>query len=264
MSSKYPSVTCYCPIFKGGQFIKGYMEDMLRQTIFKEVQFFILDCASPDNEAEIIEPYAKQHPNITYKRLDKDPGLYPAWNFCIQNTNGNFLTNWNVDDRKTPWSLEIMRDRLVLNDDIDLVYGNTVMSSIPNEIWSNITSKYTYICNETDSWKDLLRNNNPHCMPMWRRSIHDRFGYFDEDYLTSSDADLWLKAAKGGSQMKKIDDTVGIYYYNPTGRSSNPETLKQMVYEVNEMRRKYEPNYKSPQELRATLAPVNFSTISKT
>jgi hypothetical protein len=101
-------------------------------------------------------------------------------------------------------------------------------------------------------------------MPMWRRSIHDRFGYFDEDYLTSSDADLWLKAAKGGSQMKKIDDTVGIYYYNPTGRSSNPETLKQMVYEVNEMRRKYEPNYKSPQELRATLAPVNFSTISKT
>ena len=40
------------------------------------------------NEAEVIEPYAKQHPNITYKRLDKDPGLYPAWNICIQNTYG--------------------------------------------------------------------------------------------------------------------------------------------------------------------------------
>ena len=115
MSSKYPSVTCYCPVFKGGRFIKGYMEDMLCQTIFKEVQFFILDCASPDNEAEIILPYTKQHPNITYKRLDKDPGLYPAWNFCIQFTNGDFLTNWNVDDRKTPWSLEVMRDFLVLN-----------------------------------------------------------------------------------------------------------------------------------------------------
>jgi glycosyltransferase involved in cell wall biosynthesis len=240
------------------------MEDMLRQTIFKEVQFFILDCASPDNEAEIISPYAKQHPNITYKRLDKDPGLYSAWNFSIQNTDGDFLTNWNVDDRKTPWSLEAMRDSLVLNSDVDLVYGNTVVSPVPNEAWSQVLTKHTYICNETNNWKDLLQNNNPHCMPMWRRSIHDRFGYFDEDYLTASDADLWLKAAKGGSRMKKIDDTVGIYYYNPTGRSSNPETLKQMVYEVNEMRRKYEPNYKSPQELRATLAPVNFSTISKT
>jgi glycosyltransferase involved in cell wall biosynthesis len=253
MSSKYPTLTCYCSVFKGGQFIKGYMEDMLRQTIFKEVQFFILDCASPDNEAEIISPYAKQHPNIIHKRLDKDPGLYSAWNFCIQNTDGDFLTNWNVDDRKTPWSLEIMRDSLVLNSDIDLVYGNTIVSSAPNEVWPHVTTKNAYICNETNSWKDLLLNNNPHCMPMWRRSIHDRSGYFDEDYLTSSDADLWLKAAKSGSRMKKIDDIVGIYYYNPTGRSSNPETLKKMEHEVNEMRRKYEPNYKSPHEIGTIL-----------
>jgi hypothetical protein len=152
-----------------------------------------------------------------------------------------------------------MRDFLVLNDDIDLVYGNTVVSSVSNEVWSNITTKNTYFCNETNNWKDLLQNNNPHCMPMWRRSIHDRVGYFNEDYLTSSDADLWLKAAKGGSQMKKIDDIVGIYYNNPTGRSSNPETLKEMVNEVNEMRRKYEPNYKSPQERATSTAPVNFS-----
>ena len=224
------------------------MEDILNQTVFTEIQFFILDCASPDNEAETILPYTEQYPNITYKRLDKDPGLYPAWNFSIQNTDGDFLTNWNVDDRKTPWSLEAMRDSLVLNSDIDLVYGDTVVSSVPNEAWSQALTKHTYICNETNSWKDLLQNNNPHCMPMWRRSIHDRFGYFNEDYLTASDADLWLKAAKGGSRMKKIDDIMGIYYYNPTGRSSNPETLKEMVDEVNGMRRKYDPNYKSPHE----------------
>ena len=83
MSSKYPSVTCYCPVFKGGEFVKGYMEDMLRQTIFEEVSFFILDCASPHNEGEIILHYTKQYPNITYVQgIDKDPGLYPAWNFC--------------------------------------------------------------------------------------------------------------------------------------------------------------------------------------
>jgi len=50
--------------------------------------------------------------------------------------------------------------------------------------------------------------------------------------------------------MKKINDIVGIYYHNPTGRSSDPATLKEMVNEVNEMRRKYEPNYKSPHETK--------------
>ena len=264
MSSKYPNVTCYCPVFKGGEFIKGYMEDMLRQTIFKEVQFFILDCASPDNEVEAISPYTKKYSNITYRRLDKDPGLYPAWNFCIQNTEGDFLTNWNIDDRKTPWSLEVMRDFLVLNDDIDLVYGDTIVSTSPNENWSNIQSTNAYICNETNSWKDLLQNNNPHCMPMWRRTIHDRFGYFNEDYLTASDADLWLKASKEGVKMQKIHDTVGIYYHNPKGRSSDPHTLKTMIEEVNEMRRKYDPTYKSPQDSGTASVPVNFSTITQT
>ena len=262
MSSKYPTVSCYCPVFKGGEFIKGYMEDMLAQTIFEEVQFFILDCASPDGEAATIEPYTERYPNIIYQRLDKDPGLYPAWNFCIKNTNGDFLTNWNVDDRKTPWSLEIMRDALVLDKDIDLVYGDTVISTSPNEDWSNIKSTNTYICNETNNWKDLLQNNNPHCMPMWRRTLHDRFGFFDESYLTASDADLWLKAAKNGAKMRKIHDTTGIYYHNPKGRSSDPTTLKTMIEEVNEMRKKYEPTYGSPQEPMSAPEPVVFSSIA--
>ena len=225
------------------------MEDMLCQTIFKEVNFFMLDCASPDNEVEVITSYAK-YPNITYLRLEKDPGLYPAWNACIRHTKSDLLTNWNIDDRKSPWSLEVMRDSLVLNPDIDLVYGDTIVSTTPNEDWSVLQSKELYICNETHDWTDLLRNNNPHCMPMWRRTIHDSFGYFDEEYKTASDADLWLKAAKAGSKMKKIDNIVGVYYHNPTGRSSDPATLKEMVNEVNEMRRKYEPNYKSPHEIK--------------
>ena len=261
MSSKYPSVTCYCSVLNGGKFIEGYMEDILRQTIFKEVRFFILDCASTHDEALTIVPYTQQHSNITYQRLDKDPGLYSAWNFCIKNTDGDFLTNWNIDDRKTPWSLEVMRDALVLNKDIDLVYGDTVVSDSPNENWSNIQSTNTYICNETNNWRDLLRNNNPHCMPMWRRSLHDRFGYFNEDYLTASDADLWLKASKEGAGMQKIHDVTGIYYHNPEGRSSDPETLKAMVEEVDNMRRKYEPTYKSPQEPMSTPEPVVFSSI---
>jgi len=262
MSSKYPSLTCYCPIYKGGQFIEGYMEDMLSQTIFKEVNFFILDCNSPDNEVEVINKYAR-HSNISYLKLDKDPGLYAAWNVCIKSTQSDLLTNWNVDDRKSPWSLEIMRDSLVLNRNIDLVYGPTIVSHTANENWTNLESKELYICNETRDWKDLLANNNPHCMPMWRRSLHDRFGYLNEEYETASDADFWLKVAKKGVQMKKIYDTVGIYYQNPKGRSSDPATLKKMIEEVDEMRRKYEPTYISPQKPSGELTAPTFSPISQ-
>jgi len=260
MSREYPSLTCFCPLYKGAKFIKGYMEDLVSQTIFDQVNFFILDCNSPDNESEVIHNYTHYN-NISYVRLEKDPGLFAGWNVSIKNTTSDLLTNWNVDDRKSPWSLEIMRDYLSLNSDIDLVYGNTIVSQKANENWTNLESRQLYICNETGGWQDLLRNNNPHCMPMWRRDIHDRFGYFDEKYLTASDADLWLKAAKGGSKMKKINEIIGIYYYNPEGRSSDPTTIKRMTKEIHKMRKKYEPTYESHLKPFASPSPVTFSKI---
>ena len=236
------------------------MEDLVRQTIFDQVNFFILDCNSPDNESDVIHNYT-HHDNISYVRLEEDPGLFAGWNVSVKNTTSDLLTNWNVDDRKSPWSLEIMRDCLSLNSDIDLVYGNTIVSQKANENWTNLESRQLYICNETSGWQDLLRNNNPHCMPMWRRDIHDRFGYFDEKYLTASDADLWLKAAKGGSKMKKINEIIGIYYYNPEGRSSDPTTIKRMTKEIHKMRKKYEPTYESHLKPFASPSPVTFSKI---
>ena len=44
---------------EGGLFVEGYMEDMLAQTVFEEVDFFILDCNSPDGEQEVIKKYTK-------------------------------------------------------------------------------------------------------------------------------------------------------------------------------------------------------------
>ena len=57
---------------------------------------------------------------------------------------------------------------------------------------------------------------------------------------------------------------MGIYYYNPEGRSSDPTTLKYMVEEVNEMRKKYEPTYESSQKPVNPTSPVAFSRIKQT
>ena len=76
-------------------------------------------------------------------------------------------------------------------------------------------------------------------MPLWRKDIHTRFGPFNETYQTASDSDMWLRSAVGGAIIKMVNHPVGLYFYNPLGRSSNPETLKQMVSEVNSMRQKY-------------------------
>ena len=69
----------------------------------------------------------------------------------------------------------------------------------------------------------MLRGNLPHNNPMWRKNLHETFGYFREDYKSASDWEFWLRCVFGGSKFKKLQDTLGIYYFNPNGMSTNKD-----------------------------------------
>lgn len=228
----------FCSFYKGEQFIKGYIDNMLQQNIFKDIEFIFLDCNSPENEKEYILPVAEKYSNVKYHKLDSDPGLYAGWNEAVKLCSSSIIGNWNIDDRKSYNSFDILLRAFGRDPELDLVYGITYMSYKANEKYedNNYTEIYAAL---PHTKRNLFIHNSPHCMPLWKKSIHDRFGYFNTDYLTASDGDMWLRIADAGAKISMVNHPVGLYYHNPTGRSSNPETLKQMVDEVNRMRSKY-------------------------
>lgn len=228
----------FCTIYKGEKFVKGYVDDMLKQTVFDRTEFIFLDCNSPENEREILEPLVTKYSNIVYKRLDNDPGLYAAWNIAVKMCSAPIIGNWNIDDRKNSNSIEILLRAFERDSELDLAYGLTYVSTIANETYEDNNYDIVYPC-LPHSLKNLMINNSPHCMPLWKKTIHERFGYFDESYKTASDGDLWLRCAVGGAKIKMINHPVGLYYYNPQGRSTDPQHLLEMVAEVQSMRQKY-------------------------
>lgn len=228
----------FCSIYKGQKFLNGYIENMLKQSMFSDIEFVLLDCASPENERVYIEPLTQKYSNIKYYRLESDPGLYAAWNIAVKKCSAPIIGNWNIDDRKNVHSTEILYKAFERDPSLDLAYGLTYVSTIANETYENNSYENIYPC-LPHSVKNLLINNSPHCMPMWKKSIHDRFGYFDESYKTASDGDLWLRCAVGGARIQMVNHPVGLYYHNPTGRSTDPKHLLEMVAEVQQMRQKY-------------------------
>lgn len=228
----------FCSLYKGEKFLQGYLNDMFRQTVFANTQFIFLDCDSPENEQEILAPLANRYSNIIYSRLVADPGLYQAWNLAIRKCSAPIIGNWNIDDRKSPNSIEILLNRLERKPDVDVAYGITYVSYVANEKYED--NEYTHIYPYLPhSLENLLRNNSPHCMPLWRKSLHDRFGYFDESYMSAADGEFWLRCAFGGAKLELVNHPVGLYYENPTGRSTNPEHLHKCLEEVRRSRQKY-------------------------
>jgi len=228
----------FCSLYKGEKFIQGYIEDVLAQSIFKDIEFIFLDCNSPENEKDFIIPLTKEYSNIKYHRLDNDPGLYSAWNIAVKMCSSKIIGNWNVDDRKNSNGIELLLKKIIKYPEIDMIYGFTYVSKIANEKYDDNSFQeiYPYLPHSTEN---LLKNNSPHCMPLWRKDLHEKFGYFDENYKCASDGDMWLRFSVGGAIIGLMNHPVGLYYQNPTGRSTDPTNLKENIEEVQKMRSKY-------------------------
>lgn len=225
----------FCSFFKAEQFIQGYIDNMLEQSIFHQIEFVFVNCASSENEEQYILPLLKKYPNIKYVKLETDPGLYAAWNISIQNCSSDIVSNWNADDRKNKEGLEILIRELEQDLSLDMVYGQLAMSTIPNETYEQ-NQKKEWFKTEYPSFINFLIHNSPHCMPVWRKRIHEFCGYFSEHYDCVSDSELWLKLLVNKGKIKPILEPVGIYYFNPTGRSSSPERQLSNYQEARKMK----------------------------
>lgn len=228
----------FCSFYNGEKFIESYLDNVLEQSIFKNIEFIFLDCNSQQNEHKYILPLSNQYDNIKYYKLDRDPGLYAAWNIAVKKCSASIIGNWNIDDRKNKEGIEILLKQFETDPLLDVAYGLTYISKIANEKYIDNSFNEIYPC-LPHSLHNLILNNSPHCMPLWRQSIHTKVGYFDESYKTAADGDLWLRCAVAGCRIRMINHPVGLYYDNPLGRSTNPETLQQMITEVQQMRSKY-------------------------
>ena len=141
----------------------------------------------------------------------------------IKMSSGEYVTNVNCDDRRAKWGLESQAKTLVSSPDIDLVYNDSYITHEPNTRWHQLEPNTQHYNFEQFSKEAMLRGNLPHNNPMWRKNIHEKHGYFNEEYRSAGDWDLWLRCAFGGSKFKKCDELLGVYYFNPTGMSTNPE-----------------------------------------
>jgi len=241
-----PKISFITSMFNSEEYFEGFMEDITKQTIFKDkCELVLVNCASKQDEDKLIKPWLERYPdNIKYIKLDKDPGIYAAWNLAIKESSGEFISNANMDDRKSPEFAEKLAKYLYAHKDIDCVYTENFMTREPNETFVDNSSNGQIYPAEEFSKEAMLRGNPPHCMPMWRKTLHEVNGWFDENYRSASDWDFWLRCAFAGSSYKKLYEPLGLYYFNPNGMSTNLENNHWKYEEEKGIFKKYMELYK--------------------
>jgi glycosyltransferase involved in cell wall biosynthesis len=223
-----PRVSIITSVYKGDQFIEGFMEDIVRQTIFNQCELIMINANSPGNEEQVIRKYMKKYSNIIYIKLDHDPGMYEVWNIAIKMSKSEYLTNANLDDRLKENCYEVHARALDKFSDVDLVYSGCYRSYIPNETFKQnnhqIEAPHSQYCfNKKRLIEDHICYPNNH--PMWRKSIHRRYGLFNKRYKSAGDLEMWVRAAGfGNAQFRGIKGFYGLCFMNPQGLSTSKES----------------------------------------
>jgi hypothetical protein len=217
-------LTIITSLYKGEKYLQTFLENIISQTVFSECQLFIIDANSPESEREIAQPYLEAYSNIKYLRLAEKINIYEAWNLAIKESKSEFITNANVDDLQRNDAFELKIQALRDNLEIDVVYSDVYYSFLANMPFEIVEKCGIKTNLPTVNKYNLLAINSPHNSPMWRRTLHDKIGYFETNYKSAADYEFWLRAVLAGSAFLKIPEPVVVYYQNPQGMSSKENT----------------------------------------
>ena len=193
-------------MFNSGKFLNEFLYNIVRQD-FQDFELILIDGASTDNTLEVINAFKTANQSLNLHVLSEpDSGIYDAMNKGISRSKGQWLYFMGSDDRFfSPNVLKDIYDQIV-NEYVDLIYGNV----------QGVTSKVRYVYDTTSK---VLSTGIHHQSVFYKARLFKEIGKYDLRFRVASDYHFTLKAfLRDCYSIKYIDYDVA--YYGEGGYSS--------------------------------------------
>jgi glycosyltransferase involved in cell wall biosynthesis len=237
-------VSAIASLYRGGEYIEQFMQNITSQSLFARSELIIIDADSPENEYEVIARYMERFPNIVYHRAATRIGIYEAWNLGVQMAKGRYVTNTNMDDLRRHDSFERQAEILEKFEFVDVVYQDFYYGFEGKASFDRTAAIGIHSAVPVVTPYNLMQSNSPHNAPMWRRQLHSEVGMFDTSYRSAGDFDFWLRCIRADKTFFKINDPHVVYFVNPEGLSTRPDTRG--IEEPDRARNEHGPEIISP------------------
>ena len=188
-------------------FLQGYFDALSKIEGQKQIEVLLLHNAPQKRELAIIEENLPSFDFVRHIIIPEREGLYCTWNRGILLSEGEYITVWNVDDVRFPKSIIQQAEALDKNPEAAIAYGDIWISRQYGICGAKKTNSPVY---NTFSYKEFFLRYHISCFQMWRKSIHQIIGYYDEQFKCIADFDFQIRAALH-FPFVKTEDPLGIY-----------------------------------------------------
>ncbi|WML35470.1 glycosyltransferase family 2 protein [Clostridium sp. OS1-26] len=197
---KLPLVSIITPTLNSEKYIENTLKSIFSQT-YKNIEHIIVDALSADKTLEIVKNY-----NKSIIICEPDEGIIDAFNKGVKYSTGEIIYFLNSDDYLYDQNIiQKVVDKFLDNPKKSILYGNVLC----------IDEKYgiKYIQGKKIGLEDLAKGYmTPHQGVFVRKSLFDKYGFFDIKYPIVADYDFTVKCFKGEEQNTiYYDETIAVF-----------------------------------------------------
>lgn len=206
-----PLITVLLSLYRGEAYLEKYLRNFLSQSWMDKAELVVIHNDPSKYEIAILEKYRKE---INYLYLErKRETMYASLNAGILASSGKYITTWNVDDIRTPLSLELLASGLENSPSIGWSYGDFgVTKTYGGEITQYI---------KPPQWSFLDGTSGSIGGPffMFRRELINKVGLFDEQFYSGGDFDYTVRLSLLSPGLK-VDGLLGYFLHEGKGLST--------------------------------------------
>lgn len=206
-------VSAIVSCFNGSKYLPEFLENCSKQTILDNLEIVLVHNQPSEEEKQIVEKFMQSFPGlISYMPVAREP-FAVSFNRGQKTAKGEYICVWNIDDLRTKDSLELMVKTLDENKEVGFTYGDFIIV----HKWLSQEGKLitTPEFNKTDFSQSMILGP----FYMWRKSLNETLGYWDEQFKSGSDFDHAVRLALG-STGKKTAGMLGYYLDEGLGLST--------------------------------------------
>ena len=199
-----------------------FLEALSRQSLIARgaVEIILVDSGSPDAERFVVEEFLRTHTlNIAYARSTERETIQAAWNRGISLATAPYLVFLGVDETLYPESLDLLADTLDRHPDIDWVMANSLVTDVSN---SGLLERDVMTYDRHGAGKDHTYLDTCYLSwvgGMYRKTIHDRFGYYDETFTAAGDTEFKSRVLPM-LKVLFVPRTLGLFLNYPDERTT--------------------------------------------
>ncbi len=212
-------ISVIMPIYNAKNYVEKAIYSILNQTE-KDFELILVDDCGTDGSMELALKI--NDPRIKVLKNEKNMGIAYSRNKAMEFAQGEYIANMDHDDLAPLNRLELAKNFLDNNRDIDVVGGTFIKI---DEFDNHISFSKRILCNPSRiKWELMFRNMVFNGASMFRRDfvLKNNLKY-EDNYLGMEDYKFWLEC----SHVGKIANMENVLLY--MRKHTNNETLKNMT-----------------------------------